>query len=87
MEGQTMKKTIITLAIAALLLATLPLTAFAAHGNGHHGRTQTVKHAVCATKKCTKAGLHTHNGITYNEHYYGDGHSYHKARHGVRKYH
>ncbi|MCL1914798.1 MAG: hypothetical protein FWG10_13215 [Eubacteriaceae bacterium] len=76
-----MRKTIVTLAIVALLLMTLPLTAFASHGSSHHGGTQTLKHTLCNVKTCKKTGLHTHNGRIYRAHYIGDGHSYHKAKH------
>ena len=77
-----MRRTITSFAIVALLLAALPLTTFASHGNGHHGGRQTARYAVCATKDCIKTGLHTHDGITYAAHYYGDGHDYHQASHG-----
>ena len=72
-----MKKTIASLAVVALLLAALPMTAFASHGNSRHGGAQPVQYVACTTKNCTKTGLHTHNGITYTAHYYGDGHNYH----------
>jgi hypothetical protein len=77
---QTMKK-IIAIFVSALLLLTLPATAFA-HGHGGHGGTQTARYSVCDATSCAQAGLHYHSDKAYAAHYYGGGHDYHLSRHG-----
>lgn len=70
-----MKKAIISLAISALLLISLPVTVFA-HGHSENGKASQ-SYAVCAVENCNTVGYHKHNGTTYSGHFVGDGHNYH----------
>ena len=67
-----MKKTLTALLLAALLLASLPVSALAhSHGGG-------TKNTLCTAKNCNTVGNHWHNGTCYAGHTLNDGHTYHK---------
>jgi hypothetical protein len=76
-----MKKLVAAIALSLALAAALPLTAMA-HGGKHAARHFVGDghyHQICAVRSCTKTGSHSHNGVAYLPHTYGDGHRYHTS--------
>lgn len=70
-----MKKTVVIAAMVMIIIAAMPLTAFA---RGHGGNsTPNTGYSVCTLEDCTQTGLHYHDSTAYAAHYYGDGHDYH----------
>lgn len=67
-------KSIFSLLLTLLLLATLP-TAALAHGHGHRARQS---YALCDVADCHDTGLHQHDSSWYGRHSMGDGHDYHQ---------
>jgi len=73
-----MRKKIISVTLAALLISVMPMTVFA-HGHGNKVKTATaVTYALCTAKNCNIVENHKHNGTTYAGHHIGDGHEYHQ---------
>jgi len=71
-----MKKILTGIALVMVLLVVMATPALA---GSHHrtGTTTQVRHAVCAIEDCVRIGLHTHRGVQFKAHYFGDGHDYH----------
>lgn len=67
------KKVLILLSVVTLVMATLPVFAFA------HGHNRGTSYALCSTQGCNTVGIHKHGGTYYSGHSIGDGHDYHQV--------
>lgn len=73
-----MKKIIAAIALSAVMLTAMPLTAFA-HGHSHGTASSAAGYSLCNVENCNVTGNHQHDGVTCLGHYIGDGHDYHQA--------
>ena len=69
-----MKKRIGAIALCLLVMAAVPLSAFAHNGGGHRGQ-----YSVCTIENCPQTGAHKHNGTNHVYHWAKDGHKYYNG--------
>ena len=72
-----MKKKILTsIILFVMIVAVLPVAAFA---HGGRGSSQKCSYPLCPVGECNTTGIHRHDGICYSGHRLGDGHGHHRA--------
>ena len=70
-----MKKIIAILAVVALILVALPVSALA-HGHGSNS-TRSPSYSICTKEDCNITCAHKHEGLYYAGHSLNDGHEHH----------